>query len=122
MNDSEIFGLADASPLRTYDWPHRGPAPRGYARGMAVAFARAYAMLKRADESAAEEADNPLGGAAGDVRAWQAGKRAIAAAVADPVGDGDHDILAWYEAELAAAGAATAGAGDKLVASFAVMM
>jgi hypothetical protein len=122
MDDDELIALADASPLRTYDWPDREYAPPAYGRGMAIAFARAYSMLRRANESPGEEANNPLGATDGDVLAWRVGKRAVVEAATAALGDGDHDVLVWYEDELTDAGAATNDAPAKIVSLFSIMM
>ena len=101
--DADIIALADASPLISFDWPHRGIAPKGYIRGMAVAFARFLEVLHASDDGSAI-------------------KKAVARATADAIGDKTADVLAWYAPELEAAGASTATAEDKLVALFAIML
>jgi hypothetical protein len=101
--DAEIIALADGSPLISFDWPHRGVAPKAYIRGMAVAFARFLEVLHADDNGSAM-------------------KKAVARATADAIGDKTADVLAWYAPELAAVGASTATADDKLVALFSIML
>ena len=101
--NADIIALADASPLMSFNWPHRGVAPKGYIRGMAVAFARFLEALHANDDGSAI-------------------KKAVARATADAIGDKTADVLAWYAPELAAVGASTATADDKLVALFAIML
>src|SRR5262245_25525659 len=101
--DADFIALADQSPLRSFNWPHRGVAPKGYIRGMAVAFARLLDVLMAADDGSAI-------------------KKAVARATAAQIGDPSADVLAWYAPELGAAGATTAAADDKLVALFSIML
>lgn len=53
---SAIADLAAASPVTRYEWKDRGRSPIGYAKGMACAYARVYAMLKAGDPYALEMA------------------------------------------------------------------
>jgi len=101
--DAEIIALADHSPLMSFDWPHRGIAPKGYTRGMALAFARLLGVLVANDDGSAI-------------------KQAVARATASQIGDPSADVLAWYATELGAAGATTAAADDKLVALCSIML
>jgi uncharacterized protein (TIGR02594 family) len=88
-----IVQLADASDLARYAWKERGVAPRGYIRGMAVAFATIYAKWKQQDSAAL------VMGAANS-------------------GDSGVDALAWYDSHFAALGlrngASDAALGDVL--------
>lgn len=101
--DADIIMLADRSPLLRYDWPDRGIAPRAYLRGMAVACANLFAILKANDDGSVN-------------------KKAVARATADHIGAPTSDVLAWYAAEIDAAGANTDIAENKLVALFAIML
>lgn len=92
-----ILAAATASPLIHYEWPGRGFAPIGYTKGMAVAFAEVYRLMK-------------------------AGDPAAAAAARERTGDAAHDVLDHYAPQLALAGATTATAADRLIAVFSVMM
>ena len=92
-----IIAAATDSPLLHYDWSDRGVAPRGYTKGMALAFAEAYRLMKAGDPSAV-------------------------AAARERASDAAHDVLDHYAPELAAAGATTATAADRLVSVFSVMM
>lgn len=121
-DETQIIAIADASPLIDYDWPERGPAPRAYVRGMAIAFSRALAMLRGAGEPVEDDARNPLGATAGDIAAWRTGKTAIASAAASPIGDPANDVLGWYEDELRAAGASFDSAEERLIAVFAILL
>lgn len=51
-----ITTIAAHSPLAAYSWQNRGPAPRGYIKGMAVAFGRAYCKWKAGDPAALDMA------------------------------------------------------------------
>lgn len=51
-----ITDLAANSAAARYRWPGRGVAPRGYLKGMALTYARAYCKLKGGDAAAAEMA------------------------------------------------------------------
>lgn len=95
-NDS-VIAAAKASPLMHYDWPHRGVAPAGYTKGMAVAFAETYRLLK-SNYPAAVTAARPL---AGDAR---------------------HDVLDHYAPELAAVGASAKTPAGRLISVFAIML
>jgi hypothetical protein len=75
----QITSLAEQSAVASYAWLKRGKAPKGYIKGMAVAFARAYCKLKAADPAAVEMA------------------------VADK-NDPDHDALSWYSQNFRDAG------------------
>lgn len=95
---TRIAALAATSPIRTYDWLDRGRAPRGYTKGMAVAFGRTYCKWKRGDQTA----------------------RTIAAAASQ---DGQTDALAWYAATFSALNMSNAVAGaDVLRHVFALLM
>ena len=53
---AEILQIAADSDIARYDWKNRGRAPRGYIKGMALVFARAYCKLKAGDAIALEMA------------------------------------------------------------------
>jgi hypothetical protein len=82
----DITALADGSACATYNWKDRGVAPRGYTRGMAVAFGRVYCKLNAERDAASETA------------------------MADS-GDADTDALTWYAPEFAAMGMDNSQAG-----------
>lgn len=92
-----VIAAAFASPLLHYDWPDRGVAPHGYTKGMAVAFAETYRLLKTGDPAA--------------VRASR-----------DRANDAEHDVLDHYARELADAGASDTTAVERLVSVYSVMM
>ncbi|HEX4739082.1 MAG TPA: hypothetical protein VH331_16135 [Allosphingosinicella sp.] len=108
-SDVAIHSLADASPLRSYDWPARGPAPPGYLRGLAVAFVRMLSMIERPDEGDVE------------LRLRQHGALAFQIATSEQVGHPDTDVLSWYSNELCAAGATMTTNGERLVGVFAIL-
>ncbi|QXQ06946.1 hypothetical protein KX816_02465 [Sphingosinicellaceae bacterium] len=98
VDNAPVLAAAMASPLVAYFWPDkRGVAPRGYTKGMGVAFAQAYRMLKAQD-------------------------RFMVKAAGPRTGSSAHDVLDWYEMELAAAGAKTSTAADRLISVFAIML
>ena len=92
-----IVAAATASPLIRYDWPDRGIAPRGYTKGMALAFAEAYRLMK-------------------------AGNVAAVAAACERKGNATHDLLDYYAPELAVSSASNATGADRLVSVFSVML
>ncbi|HEX8262624.1 MAG TPA: hypothetical protein VF547_07105 [Allosphingosinicella sp.] len=93
-----ISALAATSAIRTYHWLDRGRAPRGYTKGMAVAFGRTYCKWKRGDPIA----------------------RRIAAAASQ---DGQTDALAWYSATFSSLAMSNSTAGaDVLRHVFALLM
>lgn len=96
-DNQPVLAAAVSSSLMTYHWPDRGVAPHGYTKGMAVAFAEAYRLLKSQDRSMIEAAKPKTGNPA-------------------------HDVLDYYHAELVAAGASEGTAADRLVAVFAIML
>jgi hypothetical protein len=75
----QITQIAAQSALARYSWKDRGVAPKGYIKGMALAYARVYCKLNAGDAAATEMA------------------KANSA-------DDAHDALAWYDAIFAAAG------------------
>lgn len=64
-----VIALANASPIAGYAWKDRGPAPIGYARGMAVSYAKNYRDLKQGKSSALAMA-RPVGSSNTDAVAW----------------------------------------------------
>lgn len=112
--DADLLAVVGSSPLRHYDWPDRGVAPRSYLDGMTLCFARAV-RLAAAPEGA------PTGGGYDDA-SWKAGRRTAALASAAALGDNDHDVLSFYGDEITHAGGSLATATDRLVALFAIMI
>ena len=53
---ADIRQAARASPAASIDWPDRGPSPRGYVEGMAVAFARVLCKHAQGDPAVLEMA------------------------------------------------------------------
>ena len=51
--DDAVAAIAAGSPLIRLQWEGRGKAPRGYVKGMALAYARAHAALKGTGGAAA---------------------------------------------------------------------
>jgi hypothetical protein len=96
VSDQQFIDIADR-------WHDPFGAPKGYIRGMSVAFARLYVLLRDADDDSAS-------------------KKAVVRATAEPIGDADHDVLKFYAPELVAAGASTDTPDAKLVALCSVMM
>jgi hypothetical protein len=98
VDNDRVIAAAVASPLLTHNWKDRGRAPRGYAKGMAVAFAETYRALKASD--------------------------AVAAAMAvPPAGVPSRDVLDWYAAALTTAGIGEAPtAADRLVQLFTILI
>lgn len=74
----QILKLAGESELARFKWADRGVAPRGYIKGMAVAFGHVYAKWKAGDSAARLMA------------AMNSGK--------------DTDALAWYDSRFQSAG------------------
>ena len=103
VDDSPIISLVDRSPVEHEPWQDRGRAPKAYVRGMAVAFARLFALLNSADDGSAS-------------------RKAVVRATTPQIGDPAHDVLAWYAAELSDAGASVETADAKLVALFGIML
>ena len=81
-----IAALAGHSAIASYAWQRRGVAPRGYIKGMAVAYGRAYCNLKAGDAAAIDMAR---------------------ANTCDPL----RDALAHYQSEFIAHGMSNAHAG-----------
>jgi hypothetical protein len=52
----QIAAQAASSPVASYKWKDRGPAPAGYIKGMAVVFARAYCKFGAGDAAVLEMA------------------------------------------------------------------
>lgn len=69
---ADIERMAGASAIALYNWPQRGVAPRGYTKGMALAFARALCKLSAGDPAAVEMAKANTGNAAVDALAHYA--------------------------------------------------
>ncbi|QNP40513.1 hypothetical protein [Lysobacter solisilvae (ex Woo and Kim 2020)] len=93
----DILRLAEASDIAQYDWNQRGQAPKGYIKGMALAFADAYARLK--------------------------GGEAVAQEMGREIGEPATDALAWYRNHFAQAGfAAPATASDRLRQLFVMLV
>jgi hypothetical protein len=111
--DAEVVALIAQSPLRHYDWPHRGTSPPAYLEGLILAFARAHAML------ASQRGGAPLSGY--DAAAWSTGRAAVATAVSPVTANSDHDVLAYYAAEVQRSGATVGTPGERLVAVFSIM-
>ncbi len=61
-----ILQIAGRSAIATYHWSERGVAPRGYIKGMALVFARAYCRLREHDAYALEMAKANRGDPASD--------------------------------------------------------
>ena len=70
----DILEIARGSAIATYDWPGRGVAPRGYTKGMALAYARAYCKLRGGDAYAQEMAKASTGNGATDALAYFAAR------------------------------------------------
>ena len=66
---AEILQIAADSDIARYDWKNRGRAPRGYIKGMALVFARAYCKLKAGEPVAVEMAKPDSGDANRDALA-----------------------------------------------------
>jgi len=75
----QITELAAESAIAHYDWPHRGPAPIGYVKGMAVCYARVYCR-------------------------YQSGDAAVLCMAAADGNAPNTDALSWYHDEFAAQG------------------
>lgn len=71
---AKIVQRATESSLMGHYWAGRGIAPRGYTKGMAVAFGVAYRMLQRGDPAAAVMAAASVGNSAIDALAWYEGQ------------------------------------------------
>ena len=103
---ANLAALVDHSPLRHYDWPHRGLAPRAYQLGMLEAFLRANRIIDGTEQGQASPAI----------------RRALEIATAAEIGKPSRDVLAWYSQEIADAGASMTSPGERLVAIFAVIV
>jgi hypothetical protein len=68
----EIIQIAGSSAIAGYSWKNRGVAPRGYIKGMALVYARAYCKLKAGDAAAVEMAKANTGDTSKDALAWYA--------------------------------------------------
>lgn len=68
----EILQIAGQSALAGYKWKNRGVAPRGYIKGMALAYARVYCKLKANGAAAIEMAKGNTGDPSKDALAWYA--------------------------------------------------
>jgi hypothetical protein len=92
-----IAALADGSDIAQYSWLDRGVAPRGYIRGMAVAFGRLYCKMNAGRDAASEMS------------------------MADS-GDGATDALAWYAPEFSALGMDNSNAGTDVLRHLMVLL
>jgi hypothetical protein len=92
-----IAALAATSPLNSYRWLDRGRAPRGYVKGMAVAFGRSYCKVKTRDPAA----------------------RAMAVAA---TADQQRDALAWYASVFAEAGMDNSSGGPQVLRHLFVLL
>lgn len=68
----KILQIASTSAIASYPWRNRGVAPRGYIKGMAMAFARVYCRLKQGDPAALEMSKANTGNRRKDALAWYA--------------------------------------------------
>lgn len=68
----EILQIASTSAIASFRWKNRGLAPRGYIKGMALVFARAYCKLKEGDAAALEISKANTGDRGRDALAWYA--------------------------------------------------
>jgi len=68
----EIIQIAGTSAIAAYNWKNRDVAPRGYIKGMALAYARVYCKLKTGEAAATEMAKANTGNATKDALAWYA--------------------------------------------------
>jgi hypothetical protein len=68
----KILQIASTSAIASYSWKSRGVAPRGYIKGMAMAFARVYCRLKQGDAAALEMSKANTGNRRKDALAWYA--------------------------------------------------
>jgi hypothetical protein len=66
----EITKVAAGSDIASYHWVGRGPAPRGYTKGMALVYARTYCKLKSGDATVALMASPNIGNTGRDALAW----------------------------------------------------
>jgi hypothetical protein len=66
----QITRIAADSAIARFRWPNRGVAPKGYMKGMALAFARALCKLRGGDAAAQEMAKANTGNRNRDVLAW----------------------------------------------------
>jgi Bacterial SH3 domain len=57
----QIVQITNSSAITTFNWLNRGVAPRGYIKGMALAYARVYCKLLNNDAHAAEMAKADTG-------------------------------------------------------------
>jgi hypothetical protein len=93
-----IIAIASSSPVMNIDWPHRGLAPRGYIKGMAVVYARVYCKLK-------------------------AGDAAVTAMAQKDRNDSNTDALSHYASQFSALGMSNATSGaDPLRHLFTLMI
>jgi hypothetical protein len=67
-----ITQIASSSAIATFNWPGRGIAPRGYIKGMALAYARVYCKFRNGDAFAVEMAKANTGNLAIDALAHYA--------------------------------------------------
>lgn len=67
-----ILEMAAGSEAVRYDWKHRGKAPIGYIKGMALVYAREYCRLKAGNPIAMEMAKRNSGNENKDALAWYA--------------------------------------------------
>lgn len=70
----KIIQIAANSPIARYHWLDRGVAPKGYIKGMAVAYAKVYCQLKAANPFAKEMAKANTGNSDKDALAHYAQK------------------------------------------------
>lgn len=77
--EDSVIELVAASSIATYEWKQRGPAPKGYVKGLALVYADVYSRFK-----------------AGDAVAVFMARKAS--------GDADSDALSWYEEQFKAIG------------------
>jgi hypothetical protein len=71
---STITRIAEESAAADIRWKDRGPAPRGYIKGMALVFARCYCKLQAGDPVAIAMAKANTGNTDRDALAWYAQK------------------------------------------------
>lgn len=68
--EAQIAEIAAASPLAKYEFKQRGVAPRGYIKGMAVAYSRMYRKLTADDPAARFVAQKDTGLGDVDALTW----------------------------------------------------
>jgi peptidoglycan hydrolase-like protein with peptidoglycan-binding domain len=73
MTKDALSTLAISSPIARYHWRNRGPAPRGYIKGMAVAYATVVHKFRAGNPAALEMAKANTHNADRDALSWYAG-------------------------------------------------